>query len=100
MIRWWLGLPRAERFILNKLLTGEFRVGVAHTLVVRALAAAVGSEPTIDRGAADGRLDAVGRMVRGSRTPRQTAARGSVAALSVLPRVAARRVRRDELGDR
>jgi DNA ligase-1 len=44
--RWWLGLPRAERFLLNKLLTGEFRVGVAHTLVVRALAAAAGSEPT------------------------------------------------------
>jgi DNA ligase 1 len=46
VIRWWLGLPRAERFLLNKLLTGEFRVGVAHTLVVRALAAAAGSEPT------------------------------------------------------
>src|SRR5262249_47205011 len=29
------------------LLTGEFRVGVAQTLVVRALAAAIGSEPTI-----------------------------------------------------
>lgn len=44
--RWWLGLPRAERFLLNKLLTGEFRVGVAQTLVVRALAIAAGSEPT------------------------------------------------------
>jgi DNA ligase-1 len=43
---WWLGLPRAERFLLNKLLTGEFRVGVAQTLVVRALALAAGSEPT------------------------------------------------------
>ena len=29
-----------ERFLLNKLLTGEFRVGVSHTLVVRALAPA------------------------------------------------------------
>ena len=47
VIRWWLGLPRAERFLLNKLLTGEFRVGVSHTLVVRALATAAGSEPTI-----------------------------------------------------
>jgi DNA ligase 1 len=46
VIRWWLGLPRGERFLLNKLLTGEFRVGVSHTLVVRALAAAAGSEPT------------------------------------------------------
>ena len=47
VIRWWLGLPRGERFLLNKLLTGEFRVGVSHTLVVRALATAAGSEPTI-----------------------------------------------------
>lgn len=47
VIKWWLGLPRAERFLLNKLLTGEFRVGVSHTLVVRALAAAAGSEPTV-----------------------------------------------------
>lgn len=46
VIQWWLGLPRAERFLLNKLLTGEFRVGVSHTLVVRALATAAGSEPT------------------------------------------------------
>jgi DNA ligase-1 len=29
------------------LLTGEFRVGVSHTLVVRALATAAGSEPTV-----------------------------------------------------
>ena len=44
--RWWLGLPRAQRFLLNKLLTGEFRVGVAQTLVVRALAAAANVEAT------------------------------------------------------
>ena len=47
VIGWWLGLSRAERFILNKLLTGEFRVGVAQTLVIRALADAIGAEPTI-----------------------------------------------------
>src|SRR5829696_1668306 len=46
VIQWWLGLPRGERFLLNKLLTGEFRVGVAHTLVVRALAHSAGIEPT------------------------------------------------------
>jgi len=46
VLQWWRGLPRAERFLLNKLLTGEFRVGVSHTLVVRALAEAAGSEPT------------------------------------------------------
>jgi DNA ligase-1 len=35
---WWSRLPRQELFLLNKLLTGEFRVGVSHTLVVRAVA--------------------------------------------------------------
>jgi DNA ligase-1 len=44
---WWRALPRTERFVLNKLLTGEFRVGVAQTLVVRSLAEAVGAEPTV-----------------------------------------------------
>lgn len=38
VLTWWSRLPRIELFLLNKLLTGEFRVGVAHTLVVRALA--------------------------------------------------------------
>ena len=37
---WFRSLDRLERFILLKLLTGEFRVGVSHTLVVRALAQA------------------------------------------------------------
>jgi DNA ligase 1 len=45
--RWWRTLPRSQRFVLNKLLTGEFRVGVAQTLVIRALAAAIGSESTV-----------------------------------------------------
>jgi DNA ligase-1 len=35
---WWSRLERREVFLLNKLLTGEFRVGVSHTLVVRAVA--------------------------------------------------------------
>ena len=39
----WLGeLPRWERFTLLKLLTGELRVGVSQTLVVRALAQTAG----------------------------------------------------------
>jgi DNA ligase 1 len=42
VLSWWRTLPRTERFLLNKLLTGEFRVGVAQTLVVRALAEAAG----------------------------------------------------------
>lgn len=37
---WWRSLDRLERFVLLKLLTGEFRVGVSQTLVVRALAQA------------------------------------------------------------
>jgi len=46
VLSWWRGLPRTERFLLNKLLTGEFRVGVAQTLVVRALAEAADVEST------------------------------------------------------
>jgi DNA ligase-1 len=41
---WWRSLDRLERFILLKLLTGEFRVGVSQTLVVRAIARAAGLE--------------------------------------------------------
>jgi DNA ligase 1 len=37
---WWRELNRLQRFILLKLLTGEFRVGVSQTLVVRAVAEA------------------------------------------------------------
>ncbi len=40
----WAGFRRPERFILNKLLTGELRVGVSHTLAVRALSKASGVE--------------------------------------------------------
>jgi ATP-dependent DNA ligase len=43
----WFGeLDRLQRFILLKLLTGELRVGVSQTLVVRALAEAAGLETT------------------------------------------------------
>jgi DNA ligase-1 len=38
VLQWWSRLDTRERFLLNKLLTGEFRVGVSHTLVVRAIA--------------------------------------------------------------
>jgi DNA ligase-1 len=44
---WWGTLDRLERFILLKLLTGEFRVGVSQTLVVRAIAQAAALEPAI-----------------------------------------------------
>jgi DNA ligase-1 len=42
VLTWWTRLERREVFLLNKLLTGEFRVGVSHTLVVRALAGHAG----------------------------------------------------------
>ena len=38
--RWWSSLDRLQRFMLLKILTGELRVGVSQTLVVRALAQA------------------------------------------------------------
>ncbi len=42
VLHWWRSLPSFERFLLNKLLTGEMRVGVSQTLVVRALASVAG----------------------------------------------------------
>ena len=42
VIEWLRSLDRLQRFILLKLITGEFRVGVSQTLVVRALAQASG----------------------------------------------------------
>lgn len=47
VVRWWRALPTFERFILNKLLTGEMRVGVSQTLVVRALATVAGVETDV-----------------------------------------------------
>jgi DNA ligase-1 len=38
VLAWWRRLPYRECFLLNKLLTGELRVGVSQTLVARALA--------------------------------------------------------------
>lgn len=39
---WWAPLDRLQRFVLLKMITGELRVGVSQTLVVRALAEASG----------------------------------------------------------
>lgn len=44
--RWWRALDRLQRFVLLKMLTGELRVGVSQTLVVRALAQAAGLPAT------------------------------------------------------
>jgi DNA ligase-1 len=43
----WASLGTRERLVFNKLVTGEFRVGVAATLVVRALARVAGVEPGV-----------------------------------------------------
>jgi DNA ligase-1 len=42
---WWRALATDDRFVLNKLMTGSFRVGVSRRLVVRALARCSGLEP-------------------------------------------------------
>ncbi len=44
---WWRALDREQRFVLNKLLTGGFRVGVSQGLVVRAVAKVSGLEPAV-----------------------------------------------------
>ena len=43
----WASLNTRERLVFNKLVTGEFRVGAAATLVVRALARVGGAEPAV-----------------------------------------------------
>jgi DNA ligase-1 len=47
VFRWWGELEGTERFLLNKLMTGEWRVGVSHRLVVRAVAMAAGLEEPV-----------------------------------------------------
>jgi DNA ligase 1 len=42
ILQWWRTLPYRECFLLNKLLTGELRVGVSELLVTRALAEVLG----------------------------------------------------------
>ncbi len=45
--RAWREMNERERFVWNKLITGEFRVGVSQRLVVRALAEASGVDPSV-----------------------------------------------------
>ncbi|MDX2232100.1 MAG: ATP-dependent DNA ligase [Leptolyngbyaceae cyanobacterium bins.349] len=42
VISWWMRLNPVEVFVLNKVLTGAFRVGVSDKLVIKGLAAASG----------------------------------------------------------
>lgn len=43
----WESMDSSQRFLMNKLLTGGFRVGVSKTLVLRALAQVAGVEPAV-----------------------------------------------------
>lgn len=44
---WWRALPQPQTFLLNKLLTGGFRVGVSRNLVARAVAEEAGLPPAV-----------------------------------------------------
>jgi DNA ligase-1 len=45
LVRAWSQMDRRQRFVWNKLIAGEFRVGVSHLLVTRALAGVSGLPP-------------------------------------------------------
>ena len=47
VLDWWRQLGPDDRFLLNKLITGGFRVGVSKRLVIRALADVAGLEPAV-----------------------------------------------------
>ncbi len=47
LVRTWRELGPNERFVWNKIITGNFRIGVARTLVIRALAQVAGIEPAV-----------------------------------------------------
>lgn len=47
LIKTWRELNEAQRFVWNKLITGNFRVGVARTLVIRALASVAGVDQAV-----------------------------------------------------
>ena len=47
VVELWRSMPAREIFLLNKLLTGELRVGVSRTLAVRAIAQHAGLDPGV-----------------------------------------------------
>ncbi|PZX54047.1 ATP-dependent DNA ligase [Algoriphagus chordae] len=46
IIGYWMSSDTAERFVFNKLITGNFRMGVSRQLVIKALAKYLKQEPT------------------------------------------------------
>ena len=47
LVRTWSELGQNERYVWNKIITGSFRIGVARTLVIRALAHVAGIDPAV-----------------------------------------------------
>jgi DNA ligase 1 len=47
VLRSWRQLDRKQRFVLNKIITGEFRVGVSSQMVIRAIARQSGIDPGV-----------------------------------------------------
>ncbi|MEP6700274.1 MAG: ATP-dependent DNA ligase, partial [Bacteroidota bacterium] len=43
----WMRMSKNERFVFNKLLTGNFRIGVSQKMIVNALAKTVNLEPNV-----------------------------------------------------
>lgn len=43
----WQEMDQNERFVFNKLITGEFRIGVSQKMIVNALAKTTGLEPSV-----------------------------------------------------
>jgi DNA ligase-1 len=91
---WWRELPRAEVFLLNKLLTGAFRVGVSNLLVVRALAEVSELPRPVISHRLMGRWQPTAGWYRGliAATARRTTIRGLIPSSS--PRRSSRRLRR------
>ena len=65
----WREMDERQRFAWNKIITGEFRVGVSQSLVVRAVAAVSGLDAAVvshrlmgDWQPTAGVLDAIGRL--------------------------------------
>ena len=66
----WRELDPDGRFVMNKLITGAFRVGVSQRWCIRALAEVSGVEPRVVAAPPDGRLEAdAGVLPRADRAP-------------------------------
>ncbi len=79
-------LDARQRFVWNKLITGEFRVGVSQLLVVRALAEVAELPTDMVAHRLMGAWEPTPLVLRGTRRPRRQATPRSSRAVSVLPR--------------